>query len=364
MAVAASAPRPLIDTPASTGEIMTSIFGRRALLGAIASSALFAAAGPASAQEINLYTYREPGLIKPLLDAFTKETGIKVNTVFASSGLEERLRSEGQNSPADVLLTVDIGRLEQAKEYGVTQAVESATLEKTIPTTYRDPEGHWFGVSTRARVVYASKDRVKQDKITYDELADPKWKGKICIRSGQHLYNVSLIAAVIAHKGEAKAEEWVKGLKANLAKKPSGGDREQAKDILAGICDIAVGNTYYVGLMRHATNEQRQWGEAINVIMPTFPETGGTHVNISGISLTKNAPNRDNAVKFMEFMVSDTAQKINADVNFEYPVKQGIQLDETVASFGKLNPDSLPIATIAKHRKAASQIVDKVAFDQ
>jgi iron(III) transport system substrate-binding protein len=343
---------------------MTATFGRRALLSAIAASALFAAAAPASSQEINLYTSREPGLIKPILDAFTKETGIKVNTVFASSGLEERLRTEGQNSPADVLITVDIGRLEQAKEYGVTQPVKSEVLEKTIPATYRDPEGHWFGVSMRGRVVYASKDRVKQDAITYEELADPKWKGKVCIRSGQHLYNISLIAAVIAHKGEAKAEEWLKGLKANLAKKPSGGDREQAKDILAGVCDIAIGNTYYVGLMRHAKNEQKEWGEAIKVLMPTFQETGGTHVNISGVTLAKNAPNRENAVKFMEFMVSDEAQKIYADVNFEYPIKEGIQLDETVASFGKLKPDTKPIAEIAKHRKAASQLVDKVGFDQ
>jgi iron(III) transport system substrate-binding protein len=340
------------------------IFGRRALLSAVAASALFGAAVPAAAQELNLYTGREPGLIKPILDAFTKETGIKVNTVFASSGLEERLRTEGQNSPADLLLTVDIGRLQQAKDYEATQPVKSETLERIIPAAYRDPEGHWFGVSMRARVVYASKDRVKQDAMSYEELADPKWKGKVCIRSGQHLYNISLIAAMIAHKGEAKAEEWLKGLKANLAKKPSGGDREQAKDILAGACDIAVGNTYYVGLMRHATNEQRQWGEAINVIMPTFQETGGTHVNISGVAMAKNAPNRANAVKFMEFMVSDAAQKIYADVNFEYPVKDGVQLDETVASFGKLKPDTLPIAEVAKRRKAASQLVDKVGFDQ
>ena len=338
--------------------------GRRALLSAIAASALFAAAAPATSQELNLYTYREPGLIKPILDAFTQQTGIKVNTVFSSSGLEERLRTEGQNSPADVLLTVDIGRLEQAKEYGVTQPLKSELLEKTIPATYRDPEGHWFGVSMRGRVVYASKDRVQQDAMSYEELADPKWKGKLCIRSGQHLYNISLIASVIAHKGEAKAEEWLKGVKANLAKKPSGGDREQAKDILAGVCDIAVGNTYYVGLMRHATNEQRQWGEAIKVILPTFSETGGTHVNISGVSLAKNAPNRDNAVKFMEFMMSDKAQEIYADLNFEYPIKDGIAIDETVASFGKLKPDAKPIAEIAKHRKSASQLVDKVGFDQ
>jgi iron(III) transport system substrate-binding protein len=335
---------------------------RRALLGAFAAGALFSPVLSASAQEINLYTSREPGLIKPLIDEFTKQTGVKINTVFAASGLEERLRTEGQNSPADLLLTVDIGRLQAAKEYGVTQPVKSAVLEQAVPTAYRDSEGHWFGVSLRGRVVYASKERVKQDSISYEELADPKWKGKICIRSGQHVYNIALFAAVGARKGEAKAEEWLKGLKANLAKKPSGGDREQAKDILAGACDIALGNTYYVGLMRTAANEQRQWGEAIKVLMPAF-EGGGTHVNVSGLALAKSAPNKDAAIKFMEFMVSDAAQKIYADVNFEYPVKAGIQPDEIIASFGPLRPDTLKLDEIAKHRKAASQLVDKVGFD-
>jgi iron(III) transport system substrate-binding protein len=338
---------------------------RGLMSGAMALGLLAGSGLSASAQEVlNVYTYREPGLIKPLLDEFTKETGIKVNTVFMSNGLEERIRTEGKNSPADVLLTVDIGRLQQAKDYGITQPVKISALEKVIPATYRDPEGHWFGVSTRARVVYASKERVKQDAITYEELADPKWKGKVCIRSGQHLYNISLIAAVIAHKGEAKAEEWLKGLKANLAKKPSGGDREQAKDILAGVCDIGIGNTYYVSLMRNGKDEeQKKWGEAINVILPTFQD-GGTHVNISGIAVAKYAPNKANAERFMEFMISDDAQHIHADVNSEYPVKPGIKIHPTIASFGTLKPDTISIAEIAKHRKKASELVDKVGFDQ
>jgi len=341
----------------------TFAYGRSLFLGAFAAGFLAGSAAPAPAQEVNLYTSREPALIKPLLEAFTKQSGVKVNTIFAASGLEERLRTEGANSPADVLLTVDIGRVQQAKDYGVIRPVTSDVLVQAIPAAYRDPDGYWFGVSLRGRVVYASKDRVKQDTITYEELADPKWKGKICTRSGQHVYNIALFGAVVAHKGEAKAEEWLKGLKANLAKKPSAGDREQAKDILAGVCDIALGNTYYVGLMRAATDEQRQWGEAIKVLMPIFQETGGTHVNISGIAMTKGAPNPENARKFMEFMVSDAAQKIYADVNFEYPVKAGIPLDETVASFGELKPDTLPIAEVAKNRKVASQLVDKIGFD-
>ena len=336
---------------------------RAAALGAVAALGLGLPAG-AQAQELNLYTYREPGLIKPLIEAFTKETGVKVNTIFASSGLEERIRQEGANSPADVLLTVDIGRLSAAKEHGVTQPIRNEAVEKAVPAIYRDPEGHWFGVSTRARVVYASKDRVNDKALTYESLADPKWKGKICIRSGQHLYNVSLFAAMVAHKGPEKTEEWLKGLKANLAKKPSGGDRDVAKDIKAGACDIGLGNTYYVGLMRDSEKaEENEWGNAINVILPTF-EGDGTHVNISGVSILKNAPNKDNAVKFLTFMTSDIAQKLHAELNYEYPVKSGIEVRPLVASFGALKPDSVPVAEIAKNRKTASELVDKVGFDK
>jgi iron(III) transport system substrate-binding protein len=340
-------------------------FARSFALGAAALGVLAGSAFSASAEEaLNIYTTREPGLIKPILDEFTKETGVKVNTIFINNGLEERVRTEGQNSPADVILTVDIGRLQAAKDYGITQPVKSEALEKVIPAAYRDPEGHWFGIALRGRVVYASKERVKQDAITYEELADPKWKGKICTRSGQALYNVSLFAAAIAHMGEAKAEEWLKGVKANLAKKPSGGDREQAKDILAGVCDIGIGNTYYVSLMRNGKDEeQKKWGEAINVILPTF-QGGGTHVNVSGLALAKNAPNKENAVKFMEYMVSDEAQRIHAEANSEYPVKAGIKIHETIASFGPLKADTVSIAEIAKLRKKASELVDKVGFDQ
>src|SRR5918912_1755430 len=217
----------------------------RAFAAGLALAAGLGSARAHAAEVVNVYTYRLPELIRPLLQAFTKETGIKVNAVFAQEGLEERMRAEGRNSPADLLITVDIGRLQQAVDMGLAQPVRSATIERNIPATYRDPAGTWTGLSMRARVVYASKDRVKQDAITYEELADPKWKGKLCTRSGQHVYNIALFGAVVAHKGEAKAEEWLKGLKANLAKKPSGGDREQAKDILAGACDIALGNTYY-----------------------------------------------------------------------------------------------------------------------
>ena len=210
----------------------------------LAVAGLLAAASPTLGQgQVNLYSYREAKLLQPLVEAFTKDTGIKVNVISASSGLEQRIKTEGTNSPADVLLVVDVSRLEAAVQAGVTQPLNSKTVDQVVPAAYRDPEGHWAAVAMRARVVYASNDRVKQNAITYEELADPKWKGKICIRSGQHYYNIALFAAMIAKHGEAKTEEWLKGLKANLAQKPSGGDRETARDIAAGKCDLGIGNT-------------------------------------------------------------------------------------------------------------------------
>ncbi len=340
---------------------MSSITIRKLAL-ACAAASLVALPVAASAQgDVNVYSYREGKLIQPLLDAFTKDTGIKVNVVSASSGLEQRIKTEGANSPADVLLTVDIGRLEDAVQAGITQPIKSDVLEKVVLPQYRDPEGHWYGISMRARVVYASKDRVKQDSITYEELADPKWKGKICIRSGQHIYNNALIAAMIAKHGEAKAEEWLRGVKANLAQKPSGGDREQARDVAAGKCDIGIGNTYYYPLMLR-NPAQKPWADAVRVILPTF-EGGGTHVNVSGVVLAKNAPNKANAIKLIEWLAGDAAQAMYADINSEYPVKDGIKINEIVASFGPLKADPLPLSKIAENKKAAANLVDKVGFD-
>src|SRR5436309_941166 len=218
--------------------------------GAVVVNAIIGA-GSAFAQsgDVNVYTYRESKLIQPLFDAFSRDTGIKVNVISASSGLEQRIKAEGANSPADVLLTVDIGRIEDAVRARLTQPIKSDVLDKIVAPHYRDPEGHWYGISMRARVVYASKDRVKETALNYEDLSDPKWKGKICIRSGQYIYNNAMFAAFIAHHGEAKTEEWLSGLKANLAQKPSGGDREVARDIAAGKCDIGVANTYYWALM-------------------------------------------------------------------------------------------------------------------
>ena len=312
--------------------------------------------------EVNVYTYRETKLVQPLFDAFSKDTGIKVNIVSASSGLEQRIKAEGANSPADVLLTVDIGRIDEAVRAGVTQPIKSEAVDKIVPAQYRDPDGHWAGISMRARVIYASRDRVKQDAITYEELADPKWKGKICIRSGQHIYNNGLFAAYVAHHGEARAEEWLRGVKANLAQKPSGGDREAARDVAAGKCDIGIGNTYYWALMMNNDPDKKPWAEATRVILPTF-EGGGTHVNLSGVLLAKHAPNRANGVKLIEWLAGEKAQQIYADSNYEYPVRAGVAVNPTIAGYGKLNADSLPISKIAANRKAASTLVDKVGFD-
>jgi iron(III) transport system substrate-binding protein len=333
----------------------------RTLLTALCAVAL---ATPAFAQsgEVNVYSYREHKLIQPLLDAFTKDTGIKVNVISASSGLEQRIKSEGANSPADVLLSVDIARLQDAVDAGITQPIKSAVLDKAVAPQYRDPAGNWYGLAMRARVVYASKERVPQDAITYDELSDPKWKGKICIRSGQHMYNNALFAAYLAKHGEAKTEEWLRGIKANLAQKPSGGDREVARDIAAGKCDIGLGNTYYWALMNDKEADRKPWATATKVILPTFAG-GGTHVNLSGVVLAKHAPNKDNAVKLIEWLVGEHAQHMYADMNYEYPLLSEIKVNPTIASYGMLKADPLPLSDIAKNKKAAANLVDKVGFD-
>ena len=328
------------------------------------AAAMSFSAGAALAQsgEVNVYTYREAKLIQPLFEAFSKDTGIKVNVISASSGLEQRIKAEGANSPADVLLTVDIGRLEDAVKAGITQPITSAALDKVVAPQYRDPEGHWYGISIRARIVYASKERVQQTAITYEELADPKWKGKICIRSGQHIYNNALFAAYIAKHGEAKAEEWLRGLKANLAQKPSGGDRETARDVAAGKCDLGIGNTYYWALMNNGGPAQKPWADATRVMLPSFAG-GGTHVNLSGVVLAKHAPNKANAMKMIEWLAGEKAQHMYADHNYEYPIRAGIAVNPTIAGYGTLKPDPMPISKIADNKKAAATLVDKVGFD-
>lgn len=339
------------------------LFQSLILAGVTALSALPAIA---AAADVSLYTTREPKLIQPLLDEFTKDTGVKVNTVFVKDGLIERVKAEGEKSPADLLMTVDIGNLLDLVEAGITQPVESKILSETIPANLRGADNQWYTLSLRDRVAYVAKD-LDVNAITYEAFADPKWKGKVCIRSGQHPYNTAMIAAMIAHDGAPATEAWLRNLKNNLARKAAGGDRDVARDILGGICDIGIANAYYVGHMKNAEpgTDARKWGDAIKVIRPTFAneKSRGTHVNISGASVAKHAPNKENAVKLLEYLVSDKAQSLYANANYEYPVKAGVKLDPVIASFGPLVIDSLPLTEIAKHRKEASELVDKVGFN-
>lgn len=337
-----------------------SAFGALTLTAAIAGYS-----APALADgEVNIYSYRQPELIQPLLDAFTKKTGIETNVLFLDKGLVERIQAEGVNSPADVILTVDISRLTEAAEAGVTQPIADPEINKDIPAQYRDPKGNWFGLTTRGRVVYASKERVPETGITYEDLADPKWKGRICTRDGQHPYNIGLISSMIAHHGVDYTEKWLTAVKNNLNRKPDGNDRSQAKAIFSGECDLALGNTYYVGLMMtdEEEPEQKEWASAIRILFPNAADRG-THVNISGEALAKNAPNKDNALKLMAFLASAEAQKIYAEQVFEYPVAPGAEPSDIVKSFGPIKPDPLPLAEISAHRKEASELVDKVGFN-
>ena len=315
--------------------------------------------------DVNVYSYREPQLIDPLLKAFEVETGITVNTIFASEGLVERIQAEGANSPADVLLTAEFGLLTQARDAGISAPLTSSIVTAAVPAAARDPEGYWTGLTRRARVLFVSRERVAQTDFTYEDLADPKWKGKICSRSGQHTYNIALFASMIANLGPAKAETWLKAVRNNLAHKPSGTDRDQIKSVFAGECDIAIGNTYYMGQMltNERQPEQMAWAASVRLV---FPEAKGrgTHVNISGAALMKAAPNKDNGVKLIEFLASEKAQGLYASLNHEYPVRAGVAASALVQSWGPLKADPLPLEDIAKLRKAASELVDKVGFDE
>ena len=315
-----------------------------------------------SASEVNVYSYRQPFLIEPLTNAFTYKTGVKVNIVYLRKGMIERMKAEGKRSPADIVLTVDISRLSALVDAGLTQQVTSEVLSKNVPNKYRDPAGHWFGLTTRARIIYASNDRVKNgDILKYEELADPKWKGKICIRSGLNAYNLALTSAIIHHHGQEYALDWLRGLKQNLARKPQGNDRAQVKAIWAGECDLSIGNTYYMGKMLKDP-EQADWANSVSIVFPTF-EDGGTHVNVSGIGMAKFSPNKENALKLMEFLSSGEAQEIYATANFEYPIAPGTQVDDLVKSWGNFDADKVNLMTLAKLRKEALKLTEIVDFD-
>jgi iron(III) transport system substrate-binding protein len=324
--------------------------------------AIAALAGTTAMADVNVYTTRQPELIQPVVDAFTAKTGIAVNLAFVSEGIVERLRAEGRRSPADLVMTVDIANLQQIVDADVIQPVQSDVLNAAIPAELRSPDDLWFGLTTRARIVYASKDRVADGEVTtYEDLADPKWQGRICTRSGLHDYNLALLSAIIAHDGVDAARDWAAGVKANLARKPEGNDRAQVKAIWAGECDISLGNTYYMGEML-ADPEQTAWANSVRIVFPSFAE-GGTHINISGVAMTKAAPNKDEAIQFMEYLVSAEAQGIYAEVNNEYPVLAGAPLSDLVQSWGAITPDTIDLTEVAGHRAEALRIMEEVNFD-
>ena len=336
--------------------------------GLVAVVALIAAqvwAPQAQAQAVNLYTTREPALMRPLIEAFTAKSGIKVNTVFFKDGLLERVKSEGAASPADVLMTADIGNVVDLATNGLLQPIRSAEIESAVPPTLRSPEGTWFALSLRDRVVYANPATAPAS-LTYEDLAKPEWKGKVCIRSGQHPYNVALVASMIQHNGIAATEAWLRGVKRNLARRPGGGDRDVARDILGGLCEIGIANAYYAGQMKSAGQgtQARQWGDAIKVIRPTFEKTGGTFVNVTAAGIAAHAPNKARAIALLEFLVSDAGQRLYTGIDFEYPVRAGVPLSPVMEAFGPLVPDDTPLETIAAQRVVASRLIDRVGFDQ
>ncbi len=313
-----------------------------------------------ASDDVNVYSYRQPFLVKPLFDKFTQETGIKVNVVFAKKGMAERLSREGEYSPADILLTTDISRLIELQEQDLLQPATSTELSTAIPAQFKASDDTWYALTTRVRNIYSAKRLGKID-FNYEDLADKKWQGKICTRSGKHPYNVALVASMIAEHGEADTLTWLQKVKANLARKPQGSDRAQVQAIHQSLCDVSLGNSYYFGNMLN-DDKQKVWAEAVYI---NFPNQGnrGAHVNISGMAMAKYAPNKANALALMNFLVSVPAQKMYAETNMEYPVRPGVTPSTLVASWGQFKADDLALETIAKHRKAALILLDKAQFD-
>lgn len=323
------------------------------------------AATPAlGAGEVNIYSARQEVLIKPLLDQFSSQTGIKVNLVAGNAdALIQRLTSEGINSPADVLLTVDAGNLNRAKELGLFQPVRSEALEKTVPASYRDQEGHWFGLSMRARPIMIAKDRVDAAALsTYQDLTDPRWKRKVCVRSSGNVYNQSMVAAMIAQHGVQMTEAWAKGLVANFARPPQGGDRDQIKALAAGQCDVALVNTYYLGGMLNSSQaDEVEAASKVAIVWPNQKDRG-VHVNVSGAGMTKHAKNKANAVRLLEFLVSEEAQRWYAEANYEYPVRPGTPMSETLASWGDFKADDLNLSILGDHNPEAVRLMDRAGW--
>jgi iron(III) transport system substrate-binding protein len=317
------------------------------------------------AEELNIYSHRQPFLIQPFLDAFTQKTGIKTNVLYSSKGLAQRLRAEGKNSPADVVLTVDIGRLYIYRDLDLLAEVKSDKLLENVPSHMRAVDNTWFALSKRSRIIVTAKDRIGPDEIkNIEDLADPKWKGRICSRPGSHVYNRALMASVIAHHGAEKAEEWAVGLVNNFARRPQGNDRAQVKAIYEGVCDVGIINNYYFGKLKFSEDEnQRAWTKAMNL---TFPNQGtnerGAHVNISGGGVALHSKNKANAVALLEFLSDPASQQLFGEINFEYPVNPRVNPTAELQSWGQFKEDELPIERIAELSRQAQMMIDRVGW--
>jgi iron(III) transport system substrate-binding protein len=332
------------------------------LFGASVFAAVPTTMSAAQAQGVvNLYSGRHYEADKQLYEQFTKQTGIKVNVVQASGNeLITRIEREGANSPGDLFFAEDAGVVGRVKDKGLFQPVKSAVLDKNIPANLREPQGHWFGLSTRARVIMYHKDRVKPEQLsTYEDLADPKWKGNILVRSSTNVYNQSLMVGMMEANGAEKAETWAKGIVANMAREPKGGDRDQITAVMAGEGDIAISNTYYLGHLITAGKPGDY--DKLGVFFPN--QNGrGTQVNISGIGVLKHAPNKDNAVKFVEFLTTPEAQKVFAAANFEYPVRSDAEISPIIAKYGTFKADPLNVSVLAEKNGEAVKLLDRAGW--
>ena len=318
-----------------------------------------------TSEELNIYSHRQPFLINPFLVEFTKKTGISTNVIYSTKGLAQRLRSEGKNSPADVVLTVDIGRLYIYQEMDLLSSIESKKLLENIPPHLRSSDNTWFGLSKRARIIVTSKDRVKVGSIKrIEDLADPRWIGKICTRPGSHVYSRALMSSIIAEHGLENAEKWALGLVSNLARRPQGNDRAQVKAIFEGQCDIAIINNYYFGKLKYSDKEdQRAWARSLNLVFPNQGENDrGAHVNISGGGVAKYSKNKSLAIKLLEFLTDEFAQKLYGKINFEYPVNPKVESTAELKSWGIFKEDKLPISKIAQLSRESQKIIDRVGW--
>ena len=320
--------------------------------------------GAALAESLGIYTHRQPFLLEPILEAYTKKTGVEFQTVYAPKGLAARLKAEGERTDADLVLTVDISRIKELADTGLLAPLASDILNKHVPSHLRDANDRWTALSLRARIIAVSKDRVgKQAITTIEDLASPKWQGRVCSRKGSHVYNRAVLASLIAHNGEEAAKNWTLGIVDNLARRPQGNDRAQAKAIYSGQCDVALMNTYYYGKMKFAKDkpEQQKWADSIEIAF--FNQDGrGQHVNISAAGITRGSKRKELARAFLEWVTSEEAQQIYTKVNFEYPVNPNAQLSEEVASWGTFKMDMLPMNVIADNSPQAQRIINETGW--